>query len=103
VNDELHPAGVVEEPLDHEVLRRRQRAELRIACRKIGDHLLGDRAIDPGKSFDDLDGPLGACGGACPGGLGTEGGLDCAAQVGDGLGQLGGSRRRLTEPERDGR
>ena len=100
VNDELHPARVVEEALDHEMLGRGQGSELPVAGREVGDDLLGDGTVDPGKSLDDLDGPPGTPCGAVPGVFGPEGGLDGAAQCGDRLGQLGRPRRCLTEPER---
>ncbi len=99
VNDELHPARVVEEPLDHELSRRGQRTELPVAGSQVGDDLLGHGVVDPGKGLDDLARPLGGPF-RTPDVLGPQGGLDGAAQAGDRLRQFGRTRGCLAEPER---
>ena len=113
MNDELHATGVVEEPLDHETARCRQRPELAVASRQIRDELLCHGPVDPGDSLDELDGSLRAGSGdsrtlarlelARLGVGSSKDGLDLSSQLRDRLRQLRGPGRRFPEPERDAR
>ena len=57
VQDELHPAGFVEEPLEHERLLRRDHAKRRAALGQVVDDLRSGGFRDPGVGHQPLDEP----------------------------------------------
>ena len=94
VQHELHPACLVEEPLDHDRLLRRDHAEDLLRGSEILDHLARgglreprDLATHPRHGRLGIREPIG----------------DVLAQPRHGLRQLRRARRRLADPERDGR
>ena len=48
MNDELHPSGVVEEPLEDDVLLGGKPSECRTRRGEVGDDLGGDAGTDAG-------------------------------------------------------
>ena len=92
VNDELHAARLIEEPLEDDRVLGRQAAKGGGACGKIVDELIGRGRNDS----DLLDEPAP---GARSGGVGTEPRRDLVAQARDGGRQRVCSARRFAEPE----
>ncbi len=94
MDDELHPARLVEEAFeDHEILRR-QRAERRARGGEIFDELLRPERADPdflGKLPSDR----------IPGRIGAKLLFDLGAEAGDGERKRIRAARRLAEPEGD--
>ena len=95
VDDQLHPAGLVEEPLEHQVVLGRGGTECGAADRDVVDDHRGGFGSDAGGLGEPASGAVGV--------PGVQEGVDPAAQVGDLDGELGGPRRCLAHPERDGR
>ncbi len=96
VDDELHPARLVEEPLEDDPLLSRQPAERRRGRGKIVDELLGGRRAEAERLFQ--PGPR-----ALPRGVGAKARVDLVTQAGCRLGEFVRPPRRLAEPERQRR
>ena len=94
MDDELHAAGVVEEPLEHEVVLGGHDPEHGPRRREVGDDGGGGVSFDPGH-VDDLVHRSGEV-------VVDDAALDHQADPGDLLAQLHGASRRLAAPERDG-
>ena len=94
VDDELHPAGLVEEPLEHDVVVGGQHpAQRGPAGAQIVDDQGGGHGVDTRHLLHEGDGGLPPAG--------IEPFRHRAPQPGDLLGQLVGAARRLADPERD--
>ena len=64
VHDHLHAAGLVEEPFEHDVVARRERAQLAECGGQVLHQLLGRVGLEPARFFDVGAGGLGAMGGS---------------------------------------
>ena len=95
VHHQLHPAGLVEEAFEHELLLGGHGAEHRPADREVVDDHRGRVGVDAGRGHQPLAGPVGIAGGEEP--------VDRRPQVGHLGRQLGGAGRGLAHPERDRR
>ena len=95
MDDQLHPAGLVEEPLEDDVALARHHSELFEPCRKVGDDLFCRIALEPASRHH-----VARCGFGT--GLGQLLG-NGHPQVRDLLGELGRAARCLPDPKRDGR
>ena len=99
VDDELHPAAFVEEPLEHHCVAVGQGAEGGVRGTEVVDDLCGGGGVNPG-TFDELPRAPGA--GLRVGGDGAgrfEPPREPPQQVAYAFGQLIGASRRLAEPE----
>ena len=95
VHDELHPAALVEETLDHDPPLARQRAERGVRRVEIGHDLRSARGVEPGARRE-----RGARHGRS---ARHELARDLVAQRRQLARELRAARRRLAEPERHGR
>ena len=93
VDDELHPAGLVEEPLDDEVALGGHDPEHGPGRRQVGDDGGGRVALDAGELDDLVDRSSQV--------VVDHASLDDGADLGDLLAQLHRAGRRLATPERD--
>ena len=102
VQHQLHPAGLVEEALEHQRLLRRNDAKRALAFREVGNHLFGGARRQPGFSGQPRDGSRGfrvpGPGGRLPGGRRPLC-VDIRAEVAHRSRQLVASCRRLAQPE----
>ena len=96
VDDELHAAALVEEPLGDQQILARQRAQRRASGRQVRDHLLGGAAAHRGLVHQPRRQ-------RAPGLAVAEPTIELPSQLAHLVGQLPGPRRRLAEPERDRR
>ena len=91
VHHELHPAGLVEEALEHESLLRGHGAEHRPGDGEVIDDHPGRVGVDAGRGHQPFAGPVGITGGEEP--------VDRRPQVGHLGRQLGGAGRGFAHPE----
>ncbi len=96
VDDELHAAGFIEEPLEHDLVLRRQGAKRRVARAQVVDDLSGGRLGET----EPIDQPAQ---GARSGRVGLQTARDLGPKSRDGGGQLIAPAWRLAQPERQGR
>ena len=94
MDDELHAAGVVEEPLEHQALLGGHDAERGPAHGQVVDDHRRGVGADAGGVGQPPAGAVGVAGG--------EKLVDPDAQLGHLVRELGGAGRRLAQPERDG-
>ena len=94
VQHELHPAGFVEEPLEHERLLRRNDAERAAGFGEVRNDLLGCGMGDARFVDQPLQGRRAAC---------LEQPIDVCPEIADGARELVAPRGRFAEPERNRR
>ncbi len=94
VDDELRTLALVEAPLHHDPLARRQVSERLEPRRGVGDHLLGHLLGHPGALAHQTPRPRPVAG--------VQDRLEGGAQVAHRLGELGRAGRGLAQPEGDG-
>ena len=92
VDDELHAAGLVEEPLEHEVLPGGEAAEGEARGGEVADGHRGGLPVDAGVLHEPVHGPVRFTGG--------EQSVEALSDLRDLGAELVGAGRRLAQPER---
>ena len=92
VDDQLHPAGLVEEPLDHDFVLRRNNSQRVVSRAEIVGELAGGGIAETGFDPEPIHRREGSLGLGDPF-------LDLGAQLGHSPRQLAGPPRRFAQPE----